>query len=612
MISPASAAAVPTNPATDNLFGLMHQQIMAALKGLQAAGQLPPELRFDGINTEPPREQAHGEVATNAAMVLAKPLGMAPRAVADLLLPTLQQINGVAAVEVAGPGFINFRFHPAFWHGQLNKILSAGNRYGYVAPLQQEAQNEAQTAGQGENINLEFVSVNPTGPMHVGHLRGAIFGDVLANLLIAAGNRVCREYYVNDAGNQVMVLARSSFLRYREALGEDIGAIPEGLYPGDYLKPVGQALAQRYGRDLLTMPEDQMLAIVRPFAVAQMLTLIKADLASLGVVHDIFTSEAGLYEKGGIDKPYQVLEQADLIYRGTLPPPKSKKVSPDWVPGELVLMRSTRFGDVQDRPLQRSNGEWTYIAGDLPNTWQKIERGFDTLIVPLGVDHAGYVARFEAAAAALSNGKVRLEAPLTALVKFLEGGALKKMSKRGGTFITVAEVIEEVGRDSLRFMMLWRKHNMPMDFDLTAVREQSRENPVFYVQYAHARCCSVFRQAAEAMPQLAQPDLATADLSLLTEDSVLALIRLLTQWPRLLMAAAVEREPHRIPYYLYEVAAALHALWNEGREETLLRFIQPTDPALTLARLALVQGVRNVLAAGLAILGVVPVEELRS
>jgi arginyl-tRNA synthetase len=608
MTSPASAAAVPTNTSADNLFGLMHQQIITALKGLQAAGQLPPDLRLDGINTEPPREQSHGEVATNAAMVLAKPLGKAPRAVADLLLPTLQQIDGVAAVEVAGPGFINFRFHPDFWHGQLGKILSAGNRYGYVPPLQ----DGGQQAGQGEKINLEFVSVNPTGPMHVGHLRGAIFGDVLANLLIAAGNQVCREYYVNDAGNQVTVLARSSFLRYRETLGEDIGAIPEGLYPGDYLIPVGQALADQYGRDLLTMPEDQMLAIVRPFAVAQMLTLIKADLASLGVVHDIFTSEAGLYEKGGIDKPYQVLEQADLIYRGTLPPPKSKKVSPDWVPGELVLMRSTRYGDDQDRPLKRSNGEWTYIAGDLPNTWQKIERGFDALIVPLAVDHAGYVARFEAAAAALSNGKVRLEAPLNGLVKFLENGALKKMSKRGGTFITVADVIDEVGRDSLRFMMLWRKNNIPMDFDLAAVREQSRENPVFYVQYAHARCCSVFRQAAEALPQLAQPDLATADLSLLTEDSVLALIRLLTQWPRLLMAAAVEREPHRIPYYLYEVAGAMHALWNEGREETLLRFIQPNDPALTLARLALVQGVRNVLAAGLAILGVVPVEDLRS
>ncbi|MBM3602631.1 MAG: arginine--tRNA ligase, partial [Alphaproteobacteria bacterium] len=487
MTNPSAAQLPASNPiitkspdakanGTDNLFAQMHHQVIALLQKLQAGGQLPADLRFDGINCEPPREAAHGEVATNAAMVLAKPLGKAPRAVADLLLPALQQLPGVAAVEVAGPGFINFRFHPDFWHGQLNKILQAGDRYGYAPPAGQPGQEKdgQEKDGQGENINLEFVSVNPTGPMHVGHLRGAIFGDVLANLLIAAGNKVCREYYVNDAGNQVMVLARSAFLRYREALGQDIGNIPEGLYPGDYLKPVGQALAQRYGQELLTMPEDQMLAIVRPFAVAQMLALIKTDLASLGVVHDVFTSEAGLYEKGGIEKPYQVLEQADLIYRGTLPPPKSKKVSPDWVPGELVLMRSTRFGDVQDRPLQRSNGEWTYIAGDLPNTWQKIERGFDTLIVPLGVDHAGYVARFEAAAAALSNGTVRLEAPLTALVKFLEHGQLKKMSKRGGTFITVAEVIEEVGRDSLRFMMLWRKHNMPMDFDLAAVCEQSR------------------------------------------------------------------------------------------------------------------------------------------
>jgi arginyl-tRNA synthetase len=591
----------PSPAPTGNLYAQVQQQILQSLITLQEQGTLPNDLPTAGINAEPPRESAHGEVATNAAMVLAKPLGKSPRQVAELLLPAIQAIDGVAAVEVAGPGFINLRFTPAFWQDQLRQILGNGTRYGY-----------APANSSGVKINVEYVSVNPTGPLHIGHLRGAVFGDALANLLAAAGHQICREYYVNDAGNQVSVLAKSCFLRYREALGEVIASIPEGLYPGDYLKPVGQDLADRYGDRLMTMPEAEWLAIVRPLAVAAMLTLIKEDLAKLGVVHEVFTSEAGLYEAGGIHEPYQLLEQAGLVYQGTPEPPKSKKASGDWVAEQVTLLRSTQFGDDQDRVLKKANGEWTYIAGDLPNTWQKIARGFDLLIVPLGIDHAGYVARFQAAAQALSGGRVKLEAPLNALVKFLEGGQLKKMSKRGGTFISVAEVIEEVGCDALRFMMLWRKNNIPMDFDLLAVREQSRDNPVFYVQYAHARACSVFRQAAEALPQLANPDLANADLTLLTEDSLLGLIRLLTQWPRMLAAAATEREPHRIPYYLYEVAASFHALWNEGRDESLLRFIQADNPPLTLARLALVQGVRNVLASGLAILGVTPAEELRS
>ena len=576
-----------------NLFEEFRAAVLAALDTLEAEGTLPAGLDRSNIAVEPPRDPAHGDMATNAAMVLAKPAGKAPRVIADALAARLAADPRIASAEVAGPGFLNLRLAPAVWQAQIAVILKADGDYGRSA------------IGQGRKVNVEFVSANPTGPMHVGHVRGAVVGDALSNLLAFAGWDVTREYYINDGGAQVDVLARSAFERYREANGLS-PEIREGLYPGDYLIPVGEALKAKYGDSLLDKGEQYWLADVREFATDMMMQMIREDLAALGVSMDVYSSEKSLYGTGKIEAALAELRDKGLIYEGVLEPPKGKTPE-DWEPREQTLFRSTLHGDDVDRPVMKSDGSWTYFAPDIAYHYDKVKRGFDELIDIFGADHGGYVKRMKAAVAALSDGKVPLDIKLIQLVKLWKNGEPFKMSKRAGTFVTLRDVVELAGADVTRFIMLTRKNDVALDFDFDKVLEQSKDNPVFYVQYANARVNSVLRKAAEAGVAV---DDATVDLSLIAHPAELALVGKLAEWPRLVEIAARANEPHRVAFYLYELASDFHGLWNRGNDELSLRFVQE-DPAQTQAKIALVRATGVVIRAGLAILGVKPVEEMR-
>jgi arginyl-tRNA synthetase len=586
-----------------NIFGLFEKRVADALGRLAEAGTIPAGLDVSRVVVEPPRDPSHGDLATNAAMVLAKEARMNPRALAELLIADLREDPRVTQVEAAGPGFINIRLDPAVLHEVLRAVVVDSGGFGRSGQ------------GAGAPVNVEYVSANPTGPMHVGHCRGAVFGDALAGLLDFAGYKVSREYYTNDAGAQVDVLARSAYLRYKEALGQEIGPIPEGLYPGDYLKPVGERLAKEHGPGLLDMPETEWLPLVREASIVAMMDMIRGDLAALNIHHDVFFSERSLQkgpEGDQVAKMIEELKGRDLVYMGRLPPPKGQK-DEDWEDREQLLFRATAYGDEVDRPLMKSDGSYTYFASDIAYHRSKYERGFLSMIDVLGADHGGYVKRMQAAVRAVSDNKAELDVKLCQLVKLLRGGEPVKMSKRSGDFVTLREVVDEVGRDAARFMMIFRKNDAPLDFDLAKVVEQSKDNPVFYVQYAHARCASVFRQAAEAFPgaDFSARQLAEADLSILRDEAEMDIIHRIAQYPRMIEAAAEAHEPHRVAFYLYDLASAFHSLWNKGKDLPQLRFVNLTDKDSTQARLALVHALKGVLASGLAILGVTAPDEMR-
>jgi arginyl-tRNA synthetase len=584
-----------------NPFARFTQDVGRIVSGLAAeSGVETPDL--SRIAVEPPREEAHGDLAINAAMVLARDFKAKPRDLAEKIVEKLRALQGVVKVEIAGPGFINLSLDPSVWLSVLESIVEAGRDFGRV------------DLGRGEQVNVEYVSANPTGPMHVGHGRGAVFGDALASLLDFTGYKVTREYYVNDAGAQVDVLARSAFLRYREALGENIGAIPEGLYPGDYLVPVGKSLAEKFGRKLLDQPESEWLPAVRASAIDSMMDMIRDDLARLAIRHDHFFSERSL-TTGKTDKVAATigeLQKAGYIYEGRLAPPKGASLE-DWEDREQTLFRATAFGDDVDRPLMKSDGSYTYFAADIAYHHDKIERGCKTLIDVWGADHGGYVKRMQAAVAALGGGKVALDVKLCQLVRLLRAGEPVKMSKRAGDFVTLGEVVDEVGSDAVRFMMLFRKNDATLDFDLAKVIEQSRENPVFYVQYAHARAKSVLRNIAEALPRedFAPESLKSAPFERLKDEGELRLVKRMAQWPRLVEAASSAHEPHRIAFYIHDLASEFHSHWNRGNDLPHLRFIIRDDPSLTMARAGLVYGLAAVIASGLAVLGVDAPEEMR-
>ena len=563
------------------------------LDGLVSEGALPSDLERRNVAVEPPRDAAHGDLATNAAMVLAKAAGTNPRALAGLIVPGLEALAGVTGVEIAGPGFINLRLDPAAWRDELGAILRDGDLYGLSK------------VGKGERVNVEYVSANPTGPMHMGHCRGAVVGDALANVLEAAGFVVTREYYVNDAGSQVDALARSAHLRYREALGADIGAIPEGLYPGDYLVPVGKALAAEFGDRYSDAPEGEWLETFKAKTVAAMIELIKADLALLGIHHDLFASEAELAAAGGPDRAMAALQAKGLVYQGVLERPKSLTDDDEWEPVELTLFRSSQFGDDQDRPLQKSDGSWTYFGGDTAYHLQKAETA-DHLINIWGADHAGTVKRVQAAVNALTDGRVDLDVKIIQMVKLLRAGEPIKMSKRSGNFVTLADVVREVGKDVVRFIMLTKRADTPLEFDFAKVVEASKDNPVFYVQYAHARIASLQRKAADAGVSLD----ASADLGLLDAEE-LGLIKVAAQYPRAIEAAALSHEPHRIAFYLNDLASAFHASWNRGNDDPGKRYLVEDQPDVTRARIELARSVGQVLRNGLGLMGVEAAEELR-
>jgi arginyl-tRNA synthetase len=585
-----------------NIFGLFEKRVADSLARLAQDGRIPSGLDASRVVVEPPRDPSHGDLATNAAMVLAKEARMNPRALADLLVADLQDDPRVTRVDVAGPGFINLRLEPQVLHEVLRAAVMDDNGFGRSGQ------------GAGAPVNVEFVSANPTGPMHVGHGRGAVFGDALAALLSFAGYKVTREYYINDAGAQVDVLARSAYLRYREALGQEIGAIPEGLYPGDYLKPVGERLAKEHGPGLLDKPEAEWLPLVREISIDAMMEMIRGDLAVLNIHHDVFFSERSLQQGNGgeVAKMIDEFKARDLVYMGRLPPPKGQK-DEDWEDREQLLFRATAFGDEVDRPLLKSDGSYTYFASDIAYHRSKFERGFPAMIDVWGADHGGYVKRMQAAVKAVTGDKGDLDVKLCQLVKLLRGGEPVKMSKRAGDFVTLREVVDEVGRDAVRFMMIFRKNDAPLDFDLAKVVEQSKDNPVFYVQYAHARCASVFRQAAEAFPgvDFSVQQLGKADLSVLKDEAEMDLIHRIAQFPRTIEAAAEAHEPHRVAFYLYDLASSFHSLWNRGKDLPQLRFVNLTDKESTQARLALVHALKGVLASGLAVLGVTAPDEMR-
>ncbi len=583
-----------------NIFKSFRDDILVMIEQLAAQGKVPSGLDTARVAAEPPRDPSHGDVATNAAMVLAKPAGMAPRALAEILTEALAAHPLVAAAEIAGPGFINLRLKDAVWYQQLAGVLRTGTAYG------------ESDLGGGRAVNVEYVSANPTGPMHIGHARGAVFGDALASLLAKAGFAVTREYYVNDAGAQVDVLARSAHLRYREALGEAIDAIPEGLYPGEYLKPLGEALAARHGDKWRSAPETEWLAPIRAAAIEAMMAMIREDLDALGVRHDVFTSERALVETGKVDAALSTLTADGLIYEGIPDAPKGKQPD-DWEPRPQILFRATQFGDDVDRPLKKSDGSWTYFASDIAYHFDKFRRGFGDMIDVWGADHGGYVKRMQAAVKAITGSRGALDVKLCQMVNLLKGGQPYRMSKRAGTFVTLRDLVDAVGKDVVRFIMLTRKNDAHLDFDLDKVLEQSRDNPVFYVQYAHARAHSVLRHAAELWPDtdISADALAAGPLHRLTDPAELALIGILAGWPRLVESAAEAHEPHRVAFYLSDLAAAFHGLWNKGRDETSLRFLVEEDRDLSLARLGLVRAVAMVVASGLAIFGVEPVEEMR-
>jgi arginyl-tRNA synthetase len=588
-------------PSTQHLFANVLTRVHAV-----CAAELDAGIDLSRVVVEPPKDPSHGDMATNAAMVLAKEARIKPRDLAEKIASRLRTDDLIASVEVAGPGFINLTLNVSVWADTLRAVLREGNSYGQSA------------IGAGEKVNVEYVSANPTGPMHVGHCRGAVFGDALASLLQFAGFDVTREYYINDAGAQVDVLARSAFLRYREALGENVGEIPEGLYPGDYLQPVGQALSAEYGDKLLTMTEAAWLPLVRAKAIAMMMDAIKGDLAALNIRHDVFFSERSLIDSGNnrVAQTIDFLRSKGDIYEGSLPPPKGGPIE-DYEDREQTLFRATAFGDDVDRPLIKSDGSYTYFASDIAYHKNKFERGFRNLVDVWGADHGGYVKRVEAAIKAVTLGEATLDVKIVQLVKLLRNGEPVKMSKRSGDFVTLREVVDEVGKDAVRFMMLYRKNDAVLDFDLAKVIEQSRENPVFYVQYGHARGHSVFRNARETIPDLPEEAgaraafLADAALDRLTDPAELDLLRRLALYPRTVEAAATAHEPHRIAFYLYDLASEFHALWTRGRDLPYLRFIINNDAEMTKARLAMVQGVVSVLASGLAVLGVDAPDEMR-
>jgi arginyl-tRNA synthetase len=580
-----------------DLFADVKQLVLEALARMAEAGTLPRGLDLGAVTVEPPRDPAHGDMATNAAMVLAKPAGKNPREIAGALAALLAEDPLVASAEVAGPGFLNLRLDPARWFGVVPAVLAAGRDFG------------RSRMGVGRKINVEFVSANPTGPLHVGHTRGAVFGDALAGLLGFAGFDVTREYYINDGGAQVDTLARSVYLRYLEALGEAV-EFPDGTYPGDYLIPVGEALAEKHGRDLVGRPEGEWLPTLREFATDRMMDLIRADLALLGVRMDHFFSEKSLYGTGLIEEALAELEKRGLIYEGVLEPPKGKAPE-DWEPREQTLFRSTAYGDDVDRPVKKSDGNWTYFAPDIAYHWDKVRRGYDELIDVLGADHGGYVKRLKAVVAALSAERVPLDVKLCQLVKLTKGGEPFKMSKRAGTFVTLRDVIEQVGPDVTRFVMLTRKNDAPLDFDFDKALEQSKDNPVFYVQYAHARAHSVLARGAEAGFSIADAGLMAADLAQLGTEGERRLVQKIAEWPRQVEVAAAHHEPHRIAFYLYDLASEFHALQHQGKLETELRFVREDAPETTRARLALVRATQVVISSGLAILGVTPMDEMR-
>ncbi|MBZ0262064.1 MAG: arginine--tRNA ligase [Hyphomicrobiales bacterium] len=576
-----------------NLFGHFQTLVRNELSAMMAAGELKPGLDISRVTAEPPRDASHGDVTTNAAMVVAKSAGMAPKVLAETLAKRLAKQPDVLSAEVAGPGFINLRLKETFWPKILNAILELGDTYGHSE------------LGKGIKTNVEYVSANPTGPLHVGHCRGAVFGDALAALLRVTGYDVSTEYYINDAGAQVDTVARSAFLRYQEALGTDIGEIPAGLYPGEYLIPVGQALAAEHGKNLLAMKEEQWLPIARAKAIAMMMDLIRGDLASLKIHQDIFFSERSLHDSHEVRDTVADLRARGHVYEGRLPPPKGE-LPEDWEDREQTLFRATAFGDDMDRPLLKSDGSYTYFASDVAYSRNKIRRGFKELIYVLGADHGGYVKRLEAVAAAIAGpGQVDVIVRLCQLVKLFRNGEPVRMSKRSGEFVTLRDVVDEVGPDVVRFMMLYRKNEAPLDFDFARVTEQSKDNAVFYVQYAHARVCSVLRNGAD----VGQTGI-NHDFSLLIDEAERHVVKRLAEYPKMLEGAALAHEPHRISFYLYELASDFHSLWNKGKESPQLRFIVKNELILTDTRLAFLSAIRYVLGNGLRILGVDPVEEM--
>lgn len=584
-----------------NIFADVELKVKAALEALKSEGKLPADLALPQPQADAPRDPTHGDVAINTAMVLAKPAKMKPRDIAELLKGKLEADTVIAKVDVAGPGFLNITFKPCVWHDLIRAILAQGALFG------------AGGLSKGEKVNLEYVSANPTGPMHVGHCRGAVFGDALANLMAFAGYDVTREYYINDAGGQVNVLAKSAFLRYREALGETI-EIPEGFYPGDYLIPIGHALAKEHGRALLDKPESEWLPLVRTFAISRMMDMIRDDLAALNIRHDVFFSEASLTQAGTdkVKAALDVLRTKGLVFEGKLEKPKGHD-DEEWEDRTQTLFKSTAFGDDEDRAIQKSDGSYTYFAGDIAYHWDKLQRGFLHLINVFGADHIGYISRMKAAVAALSDKKADFDIKVVSLVKLYKNGEPFKMSKRAGTFVTLRDVVDEVGRDPVRFMMLYRKNQEELDFDFAKVTEQSKDNPVFYVQYAHARAASVFRNVKEQMSALdtSEEALEKADLSVLTDEAEKDLIRKLAEFPVKVNGAGLAHEPHRIAFYLYDVASAFHGLWTRGNDSPHLRFIQSNDGVATSARLALVAATKQVITSGLKVLGVEAPDAMR-
>ena len=582
-----------------NVFALVADKLTATVAAMIAAGELPADLDLSRIGVEAPRDPSHGDVASNLAMVLAKPAGMKPRDLAEAVSAHLIADRDIAGVDVAGPGFLNLRLVDEIWWQVLAAILAQGDAFG-----------DSQM-GAGQKVVIEYVSANPTGPLHAAHARGAVVGDALSALLSKVGFDVLKEYYTNDAGAQVEVLAKSTFLRYREALGETIDTIPDGYYPGKYLKEVGSALAARDGDKWLSQPESVGLPEMRDFAIAYLMDEIRGDLAHLGVNMDHFVSERALVEAGGVDEAFQVLAASGLIYDGVLDPPKGKKPD-DWEPREQMLFKATQFGDDVDRPVKKSDGTWTYFANDVANHLSKFRRGYPVMINVWGADHAGYVKRMKSAVAAVTDGQGALDVKVCQLVHMMNDGKPVRMSKRAGTFVTLRDVIDAVGKDVIRFMMLTRRNDQSMEFDFAKVQDQSRDNPVFYVQYAHARAASVLRHVPELPAAGSERDawLGRFDKQRLTAPDEIALIKALANWPRVIEGAAESHEPHRIAFYLGDVAAAFHGLWNRGKDDARLRFIIDDDTALTAARLALVRASQSVIASGLRLIGVEPVEEM--
>lgn len=580
-----------------NIFSAFRDRVVAAVEGLGLETRDGTALQTAKVNVEPPRDATHGDLATNAAMVIAKQVGQNPRVLAEKIVTALESHPDIVEASIAGPGFVNLRISNAFWLGQLKLMADTNAGYG------------RSSIGASKKVNVEYVSANPTGPMHVGHCRGAVVGDTLANLMAFAGFDVTKEYYINDAGVQIDVLAKSVMLRYKEALGHAIGAMPEGLYPGDYLVPVGEALASQHQDALLQMDEAEALALIKDASIDAMMALIREDLAALNVHQDVFFSERTLHEGNGgkIQSALNDLTLKGHVYKGKLPPPKGQ-LPDDWEDRDQTLFRSTEIGDDIDRPLVKSDGSYTYFAADTAYFVDKFERGFEEMIFVLGADHGGYVKRMEALAKAVSEGKVHLTVLLCQLVKLLRNGEPVKMSKRAGQFVTLRDVVDEVGRDPVRFMMIYRKSSEPLDFDFAKVTEQSKDNPVFYVQYASARCHSVFRQAEEQIPGI---EANLENLHLLEDESEIALVRKLAEFPRIVETAALAQEPHRLAFYLYELANSFHGHWNKGTDNVQLRFVKVNNPQLTSARLGLVQGVLNVLRSGLEILGVDAPAEMR-